>query len=61
MNEETIIEKRPGIDFHNSVYLSSDNISLEMLNHLKEHKSMFSTKNNNFVVDHNSNCFFTSV
>lgn len=48
------IEKRPGIDFHNSVYLSTDNISLEMVDHLSKHKSMFSTKNNNFVVDHNS-------
>ena len=48
------IEKRPGIDFHNSVYLSTDNMSLEMVDHLSKHKSMFSTKNNNFVVDHNS-------
>ena len=46
--------KRAAIDFHRATFLSSDNMSLDMINFLKEHKSMFAKNDENFVMDHNS-------
>ena len=46
--------KRPKIDFHRVSYLSTDNMSQDMMNFLKTHKTMFSNADARFVVDHNS-------
>ena len=48
------LEKRPNIDFYRSNYLSADNMSEDMVNFLKEHKTMFGKADEKFVVDHNS-------
>lgn len=46
--------KRPKIDLHRVTYLSTDNMSNDMMKFLKEHKTMFSNADERFVVDHNS-------
>ena len=46
--------KRPKIDFHRVSYLSTDNMSQDMMNFLKTHKTMFANADARFVVDHNS-------
>ena len=48
------LTNRPNIDYHRSVYLSTDNMSIQMVNYLKRNKTMFSKNNECFVVDHNS-------
>ena len=48
------LEKRPNIDFYKSTYLSTDNMSSDMIKFLKEHKSIFGKEDENFVVDHNA-------
>ena len=48
------LNKRPNIDFHKSTFLSSDNMSKDMINFLKENKTMFASKDEKYVVDHNS-------
>ena len=48
------IEKRPNIDHFRTTYLSTDNMSLDMLKFLKEHKTIFEKNDERFVVDHNS-------
>ena len=48
------LAKRPKIDFHRVSYLSTDNMSADMMNFLKTHKTMFSNIDERFVVDHNS-------
>lgn len=46
--------KRPKIDFQRVSYLSTDNMSLDMMNFLKANKTIFSSTEERFVVDHNS-------
>ena len=46
--------KRPKIDFRRVSFLSSDNMSQDMINFLKQHKTIFSNSEESFVVDHNS-------
>lgn len=48
------LAKRPKIDFHRVAYLSTDNMSAYMFKFLKEHKTLFSNAEEQFVVDHNS-------
>ena len=48
------LESRPNIDYHRSIYLSSDNMSLDIIEHLRSHKEMFSKNGDCFVIDHNS-------
>lgn len=48
------LNKRPNIDFHRSTFLSSDNMSKDMVDFLREHKTMFASKDDKYVVDHNS-------
>ena len=46
--------KRIAIDFHHAVYLSTDNMSKQMTDFLKEKRSIFAMDNENIVIDHNS-------
>jgi nucleoside phosphorylase len=48
------LEKRPGIDHYGAVYLSTDNMSRDMLTFLKENKTLFFKSDERFVIDHNS-------
>ena len=48
------LEKRPSIDYFRGTYLSSDNMSQDMFNYLKEHKTMFSKNDEKLIIDHNS-------
>lgn len=48
------MENRPNIDFHRAIYLSTDNMSLDMVKYLKEYKSLFFRSDEHFVIDHNS-------
>lgn len=48
------LEKREKIDFHRVTYLSSDNVSADMLKYLKENKTIFAKNDALFVLDHNS-------
>lgn len=48
------INKRPSVDFSKATFLSSDNMSADMLKYLKEHKNVFTVKDEKFVVDYNS-------
>lgn len=48
------LEKRERIDFHKVTFLSSDNLSTDMLNYLKDNRSMFGKEDEEFVIDHNS-------
>ena len=49
------LANRPNIDFHRTVYLSTDNMSLDMVKYLRENKAMFYNRNDeHFVIDHNS-------
>lgn len=46
--------KRERIDFHKVTFLSSDNLSSDMLNYLKENHTIFAKSDEQFVIDHNS-------
>ena len=48
------IEKRPNIDFYRTTFLSTDNFSKDMIEYLKENKTIFSKNDEDFVVDHNT-------
>lgn len=48
------LNKRPNVDFFRSTFISSDNMSKDMINFLKEHKTMYGKTDDKFVVDHNS-------
>jgi len=48
------IEKRPNIDHFRASYLSTDNMSKDMLEYLKAHKTIFERNDEKFVIDHNS-------
>ena len=48
------LEKRPNIDYFRASYLSTDNMSKDVINFLKEHKTMFFKNDEKFVIDHNS-------
>jgi len=48
------LEKRPNIDFYRTNFLSTDNMSEDMVKFLKEHKTMFGKADEKFVIDHNS-------
>ena len=48
------IEKRPNIDFFRASYLSTDNMSNEMITFLRNNKTMFAKNDEKFVIDHNS-------
>lgn len=48
------LEKRPAIDFVKASYLSTDNMSQDMVNYLKENKTLFFKNDEYFVIDHNS-------
>ena len=48
------LAKRGQIDFHKVTYLSSDNLSYDMVNVLKEKKNLFSITDEEFVIDHNA-------
>ena len=48
------IEKRPNIDYFKTSYLSTDNMSTDMIDFLKKNKTMFSKNDEKYVVDHNS-------
>ena len=46
--------KRPRIELHGATYLSSDNMSKDMIEYLKKHKTLFNENEPSFVLDHNS-------
>ena len=48
------LDKRPNIDHFRASYLSTDNMSKDMVNFLKENKTMFFKNDERFVIDHNS-------
>ena len=48
------LSKRSQIDFHKTTYLSSDNLSYDMVQVLKEKKNLFAIENEEFVIDHNA-------
>lgn len=48
------LERRISINYHLATFLSSSNMSLDMLNHLKNKKEAFSLGNDLIVVDQNS-------
>lgn len=48
------LSKRPKIDFQKVTFLSTDNMSADMVNFLKTHKTIFSNADERFVIDHNS-------
>ena len=48
------LAKRPNIDFHRTTFLSTDNMSKEMVEFLNEHKTIFGKNDEKFVIDHNS-------
>ena len=48
------LEKREKIDFHRVSYLSSDNLSSDMLKYLKDNKTIKNKNDELLVIDHNS-------
>ena len=48
------LQRRISINYHNAIYLSSNNMSKEMCDILKERKEIFSIKNEPIVIDQNS-------
>ena len=48
------LTNRPSIDYHKAVYLSTDNMSIQMVRYLKRNGAMFGRNSESFVVDHNS-------
>ena len=48
------LENRPNIDYHRTIYLSTDNMSPDMVKYLRENKTMFYRSDEHFVIDHNS-------
>ena len=48
------IEKRPNIDYFRTSYLSTDNMSVDMIDFLRNNKTLFAKADEKFVIDHNS-------
>lgn len=48
------LEKRISVNFHHAVFLSTDNMSKQVTDSLKERRSIFAMDNENLVIDHNS-------
>ena len=48
------LDKRPGIDYYRASFLSTDNMSRDMLKFLKDNKTLFFKNDERFVIDHNS-------
>lgn len=48
------LEKRISVNFHHAVFLSTDNMSKQITDSLKERRSIFAMDNENIVIDHNS-------
>ena len=48
------LENRPNIDYEKAVYISTDNMSIDMVNYLKNHNTMFNRNTEHFVIDSNS-------
>ena len=48
------LERRPSIDHYRVTYLSSDNLSLDMIKFLKEHNTLFGKADEKYVIDSNS-------
>lgn len=48
------LERRPNIDHYRATYLSSDNLSLDMVKFLKEHNTLFGKSDEKYVIDANS-------
>lgn len=48
------LENRASIDHKRAIYLSTDNMSMDIINHLREHKDIFSKSGECFVIDHNA-------
>ena len=48
------LAKRARIDYNGVTYLSTDNMSKDMIEFLKKHKTIFSEDEEKFVIDHNS-------
>ena len=48
------LENRPNIDYHKAVYLSTDNMSLDLVNYLIRNHEMFNKKGQQLVIDNNS-------
>ena len=48
------LENRPNIDYFRTIYLSTDNMSPDMVKYLRENKTIFYRNDENFVIDHNS-------
>ena len=42
------------VDYHHAIYLSTDNMSKEMTDALKERRAIFALENEKLVIDHNS-------
>lgn len=48
------LERRPSIDHYRATYLSSDNLSSDMIKFLKEHNTLFGKTDEKYVIDSNS-------
>ena len=48
------LDKRVSIDYHQAIFLSTDNMSKEMTNSLVEKRNIFALDNENLVIDHSS-------
>ena len=48
------LSRRISIDYYHAVYLSTDNMSKQITDSLKEKQSIFAMDNENIVIDHNS-------
>ena len=48
------IVKRPNIDYFRTTYLSTDNMSSDAIEFLKNNKTMFAKADEKFVIDHNA-------
>ena len=48
------LERRIAIDYYRGIYLSTDNMSDSMRNHLIDSRSMFAMENESLVIDQNS-------
>ena len=48
------LDRRTSIDYHRAVFLSTDNMSKQMSDSLKERKSIFALENELIVIDQNS-------
>ena len=48
------LDRRLNVYYHSAIYLSTDNMSKEVTDALKERKAIFALENENIVIDHNS-------